>query len=53
VVDLEAQAQSDLLFLKEMKSHYERSLTDITDYQYLGIMINDWISELQNKNKTL
>ena len=39
----------DVAFLKEMKWHFGDCLTDITHYEMLGKMINDWLHELESK----
>jgi len=40
--------KKDLDFLKEMKSHFE-DIEDTSQYEYGMNMINDWISELEEK----
>jgi len=37
----------NLEFLKEMRTHWELSSHDITRYEMLGKMIDDWIDELE------
>jgi len=43
--------KKDLDFLKEMKSHFE-DIEDTSQYEYGINMINDWISELEEKLTT-
>lgn len=41
--------KSDLIFLKEMKSYFDKVTEDLTSKDALGKMIDDWIDELTHK----